>query len=223
MAQVFSPKKAAAAATRRSGRRINRSDSDPRFQLFLIWVILILTDHLPPSSAHHHHHRSSVSSSRKAMLFRTSPPQLHAAVVSAPNQPPSGQEGNVYDEDKRIIHTGKLSHLPGLSHFTERKKASYRGCSLFPFVVAPSSPCFSPQKGFQDCLSSAPLFLRSSARIASLSEADLPSNDKVGVFARVSSLGFYRLLLPPVAIREAFDIGFQHGTLFLQRDWSPTV
>ncbi|KAL7587565.1 hypothetical protein Lser_V15G37229 [Lactuca serriola] len=103
MAQV-SPKKASAERRRRT-----RSDSNSTFQLFLIGFILILT-HLPPLSAHHHHHhhRSSVSSSRKAMLFKTQPPE-HSGVVSAPIQSPlgaSGEEGNVYDEDKRIIHTG---------------------------------------------------------------------------------------------------------------------
>ncbi|MFS7993052.1 hypothetical protein Hanom_Chr12g01089551 [Helianthus anomalus] len=97
MAQISSKK---APTTR--GRR--RSGSNPNFQLFIIWVIIVILTLLPPSSGHHHHHhhrhnhQSSVSSIRKDMLFKTRQPhEFHAA----------GKEGSiVFDEDKRIIHTG---------------------------------------------------------------------------------------------------------------------
>ncbi|KAK9063686.1 hypothetical protein SSX86_017557 [Deinandra increscens subsp. villosa] len=104
MAQCSSKIKIAA---RRSGRR-------PKFHIFFIWVMLILT-HLSFSSGHHHHHHhhhrsSSLPSSRKAMVFKK---QFHAANVTVSSQPPVGKSANgdqeannVFDEDKRIIHTG---------------------------------------------------------------------------------------------------------------------
>ncbi|KAI3729306.1 hypothetical protein L6452_17960 [Arctium lappa] len=69
--------------------------SNPRIPLFLIWVILIST-HLPPSSAAHDHRHHSTPSSRKAVFFKTARSQFHA---------PAG-EGGLYDEDKRLVHTG---------------------------------------------------------------------------------------------------------------------
>ncbi|KAL8258256.1 hypothetical protein R6Q59_030297 [Mikania micrantha] len=103
MAHLCSSKKP--AGTTRGRRR--KSCFDLKFHLFFIWVVLILT-HLPLSYGlhhhhHHHHRRSSLPSSRKAMFFKTAQPQFHAD-VSTSNQPPVGAA--VFDEDKRIIHTG---------------------------------------------------------------------------------------------------------------------
>ncbi|CAH1414151.1 unnamed protein product [Lactuca virosa] len=88
------------AKTRRTRRR---TDSNPRIPLFVIWVILISTQ-LPSSSPahhHHHHHHDSIPSSRKAEFFRTAAPHFHAAARSR-----AAGEGNLYDEDKRLVHTG---------------------------------------------------------------------------------------------------------------------
>ncbi|KAJ0545325.1 hypothetical protein HanIR_Chr08g0348631 [Helianthus annuus] len=107
MASCSSKKPAAFTRERRRKR-----DYKLKLQVFFIWAMLILI-HMPLSSCkhhhnnhHHHHHPSSVSSSRKTMFFKAAQPQFHAAS----SQPPvgaTGEEGDsVFDEDKRIIHTG---------------------------------------------------------------------------------------------------------------------
>ncbi|KAI3502539.1 hypothetical protein L1887_30669 [Cichorium endivia] len=94
MAQDLSHEIAKTRCTRR------RTDTYPRIPLFFIWVILIST-HLPPSSAAHHHHHDLIPSSRTAVFSRTAAPQFHATAGSR-----ATGEGNLYDEDKRLVHTG---------------------------------------------------------------------------------------------------------------------
>ncbi|MFS8017952.1 hypothetical protein Hanom_Chr15g01386401 [Helianthus anomalus] len=81
----------------------NTTYSNPRMQLILIWVILIST-HLPPSSAVHRHH-DSLPLGGKAVFFKTASPQLHATARSRQRQAGEG-DNNLYDEDKRLVHTG---------------------------------------------------------------------------------------------------------------------
>ncbi|KAI3763634.1 hypothetical protein L2E82_13624 [Cichorium intybus] len=99
MAQVIQEDRG--VKTRRIIKR--RKDSTPSPVLFLIWLLLVFT-HLPRSTANHH---GSVVSSRKAKFFQTALPQFHAAgLVSGEPNFGGAEKGSIYDEDKRIIHTG---------------------------------------------------------------------------------------------------------------------
>lgn len=71
--------------------------------VFLIWLLLLFTL-FPPSTAYDHDR--SVFSSRKAKFFQTSLPRFH--LVSSEPRIGFGApgEGSLYDDDKRIIHTG---------------------------------------------------------------------------------------------------------------------
>ncbi|KAI3811982.1 hypothetical protein L1987_16682 [Smallanthus sonchifolius] len=73
--------------------------SNPRVHLLFIWFILITT-HLPQSSADHHRH-DSIPSGQKALFFGNASLQFHPPTRSRP-----AGEGDLYDEDKRQVHTG---------------------------------------------------------------------------------------------------------------------
>ncbi|XP_076895453.1 CLAVATA3/ESR (CLE)-related protein 16-like [Bidens hawaiensis] len=84
------------ATTRCRGRK---GYTNPRMLLFvMIWVILIIAT---PSSAVHRHPKT-VPSGGKAAFFRTASPKFHATARSRK----AGEDDDLYDEDKRLVHTG---------------------------------------------------------------------------------------------------------------------
>lgn len=76
--------------------------SNSRLHFLFIWVILMAT-HLPPSSAYHHLHDPPPPSARKLLFFKPESLHFHPAARS---RSPGLINYDLYDEDKRMVHTG---------------------------------------------------------------------------------------------------------------------